>query len=285
MMEASQIGRTENGTLAPTGGEIVPFQPQPLAQIPPAEAPPVLWDVGMDMLDYPEFYNAKRDGKLVEAESTFWNEIIDENYQSLQHVYLITNSRNRTYAGPSEGETSTGSTAIITTQIGGDVVPSQNGSEGGSVDGAGGTANVNVPTPLPMPCLTLSLACGSGEPEAQPLPTANGDTTSSEESVLEGEELGDYGATLQVGMMFRNRDAFKQHMAIFAIAKKFCCRHAKSDPSMMVLKCISSSCKWRVYAIRLKESEVFEVRKVDHIHSYSTADRGGYQGQATSAVI
>lgn len=108
----------------------MPFQPQPLAQIPPAEAPPVLWDVGMDMLDYPEFYNAQRDEKLVEADSAFWNEIIDENYQSLQDVYLVTNSRNRTYAGPSEGETSTGSTAIITTQIGGDVVPSQNGSEG-----------------------------------------------------------------------------------------------------------------------------------------------------------
>ncbi|XP_018462581.2 uncharacterized protein LOC108833668 [Raphanus sativus] len=85
--------------------------------------------------------------------------------------------------------------------------------------------------------------------------------------------------------MFRNRDSFKQHMAMFAIANKFCYRHAKSDPSMMVLKCISSSCQWRVYAIRLKDSDVFEVRKVDPIHSCSITDRGGYQGQATSAVI
>ncbi|XP_018487547.2 uncharacterized protein LOC108858060 [Raphanus sativus] len=86
-------------------------------------------------------------------------------------------------------------------------------------------------------------------------------------------------------MMFRNRDSFKQHMAMFAIANKFCYRNAKSDPTMMVLKCISSSCQWRVYAIRLKDSDVFEVRKVDHIHTCSIADRGGYQSQATSAVI
>lgn len=67
-------------------GAIVPFQPQPLAQIPPAQAPPVLWDVGMDMLDYPEFYNAQRDGRLVVADAAFWNDLIDDNNQSRRGV-------------------------------------------------------------------------------------------------------------------------------------------------------------------------------------------------------
>ncbi|XP_056844057.1 uncharacterized protein LOC130496207 [Raphanus sativus] len=148
-----------------------------------------MWEVGMDMLDYPEFYNAQRDGRLVTADAAFWNEIIDENYQSLEDVYLVTNSRNRTYAGLTIGQTSSADTEIISSQIVGDVAPRRNGSEGtagGSVEGAGEQANDNNPTPMPGPSLTLSLACGSGEPDAQPLPTANGDTTSSEESVLEG---------------------------------------------------------------------------------------------------
>ncbi|XP_048611970.1 uncharacterized protein LOC106448752 [Brassica napus] len=97
--------------------------------------------------------------------------------------------------------------------------------------------------------------------------------------------MDDYGAQLEVGMMFRNRDSFKQHIAMFAIAKKFCYCSAKSDPSMMILKCISSTCPWRVYATKLKDSEVFEVRKLAIVHTCSIAERGGYQGQATSVVI
>lgn len=98
-------------------------------------------------------------------------------------------------------------------------------------------------------------------------------------------EIDAYGPDLQVGMMFRNRDAFKQHIAMYAIANKFCFRSKKSDPSTMILQCISPSCPWRVYAIRLKDSAVFEVRKVVIAHTCSIDERGGYQAQATAAVI
>lgn len=40
------------------------------------------------------------------------------------------------------------------------------GTEGGVVDGAGGTAQEKTFGPLPGPSLKLSLACGSGEPDA-----------------------------------------------------------------------------------------------------------------------
>lgn len=60
------------------------------------------------------------------------------------------------------------------------------GTEGGVMDGAGGTAQEKTFGPLPGPSLKLSLACGSGEPDAIPLSTAKGDTTSSEESEKEG---------------------------------------------------------------------------------------------------
>lgn len=97
--------------------------------------------------------------------------------------------------------------------------------------------------------------------------------------------MQDNGVEVEVGMMFRNREAFKQYIAMVAISKKFCFRSVKSDPSTMILQCISPFCHWRVYAIRLKDSEVFEVRTVVNNHTCTIGERGGYQRTATSAVI
>lgn len=86
-------------------------------------------------------------------------------------------------------------------------------------------------------------------------------------------------------MMFRSRDAFKHHMAIYAIAKKFRFRCKKSEPGLMVLECCGKECPWRVYAVKLKDAEVFEIRKVIPEHYCTVDERGGYQTQATSTVI
>lgn len=86
-------------------------------------------------------------------------------------------------------------------------------------------------------------------------------------------------------MLFRNREAFRQHMAIYAINRKFRFKCAKSEPGLMALECCSATCPWRVYAVRLKDADVFEVRKVVPEHVCSVDDRGGYQTQATAAVI
>lgn len=88
-----------------------------------------------------------------------------------------------------------------------------------------------------------------------------------------------------MGMLFRNREAFRQHMAIYAINRKFRFKCAKSEPGLMALECCSAACPWRVYAVRLKDADVFEVRKVIPEHVCSVDDRGGYQSQATAAVI
>lgn len=98
-------------------------------------------------------------------------------------------------------------------------------------------------------------------------------------------EIGDYGNEISVGMMFRNRDEFKQHMAVYAISNKFRYRSRKSEPGLMVLNCCGDGCPWRVYAVKLKEADVFEIRKVVSEHLCSVDERGGYQTQATSSVI
>lgn len=98
-------------------------------------------------------------------------------------------------------------------------------------------------------------------------------------------ELGENGNNVAEGMMFRNREAFKQHMAIYAISMKFQYRSRKSEPGLMVLECCGLNCPWRVYAVKLKDADVFEVWKVVSQHSCSIDERGGYQTQATSSVI
>lgn len=74
-------------------------------------------------------------------------------------------------------------------------------------------------------------------------------------------------------------------MDVYAISRKFRFRCAKSEPRLMSLECCSPSCPWRVYAVRLKDAEVFEIRKVVPEHLCSIDERGGYETQATAAVI
>lgn len=98
-------------------------------------------------------------------------------------------------------------------------------------------------------------------------------------------EVGDQEGKLAVGMIFRTREDFKQHMALYAISQKFCFRNAKSDPTMMILKCCGRGCPWHVYAVRLKDCDVFEIRTYESRHQCTIDERGGYQNQATASVI
>ncbi|CAH8382620.1 unnamed protein product [Eruca vesicaria subsp. sativa] len=60
MVDTFQPGLTADVTQGPPGGNIIPFQPHPLPTIEAADAPPVMWDVGVDLLEYPEYYNSQR---------------------------------------------------------------------------------------------------------------------------------------------------------------------------------------------------------------------------------
>lgn len=77
-------------------------------------------------------------------------------------------------------------------------------------------------------------------------------------------EIGDYGnEEVAVGMLFKSRDDFRQHMAVYAINRKFRFRNRKSELGLMVLECCGVDCPWRVYAVKLKDAKVFEIRRVN----------------------
>lgn len=90
---------------------------------------------------------------------------------------------------------------------------------------------------------------------------------------------------LFIGMAFTNRNEFKMHMALYAISKKFRFRNIRSAPNGMVLRRFSPSCHWRVYATKLKDSDIYEIRKLDSEHTCSVDDRSGYQSLATHHVV
>ena len=43
----------------------------------------------------------------------------------------------------------------------------------------------------------------------------------------------------------------------------------------MVLRCVSAACNWRVYAIKFKNVDKYEIRKLSSYHSCSVDDRAG----------
>ncbi|KAJ4910419.1 hypothetical protein Rs2_05040 [Raphanus sativus] len=124
---------------------------------------------------------------------------------------------------------------------------------------------------------------GVADPGPQDVATKK-PNSSSDESGDDGY-VGSGDKDLFVGKTFENRDAFKHHMALYAIKNKFVYRCAKSSPSVMVLECVGLTCTWRVYAVLVKGSNMYEVRKIGGEHCCSVDERAGYQRQATSSVI
>lgn len=51
-------------------------------------------------------------------------------------------------------------------------------------------------------------------------------------------------------------------MVVYVISRKFRFRCVKFEFRIMSLECCSRTCFWRVYVVRLKDAEVFEIRKV-----------------------
>ncbi|KAL0846619.1 hypothetical protein Bca101_019865 [Brassica carinata] len=76
------------GTISASDGVVVPFQQQPLPPISASAAPSVFWDVGLDLLEYPEFFNSQRDGNLVSMED-FANGSMDDSCNCCDKAFVV----------------------------------------------------------------------------------------------------------------------------------------------------------------------------------------------------
>ena len=90
---------------------------------------------------------------------------------------------------------------------------------------------------------------------------------------------------LFVRQVFMDRTAFKTHMSLYALAKKFPFVCRRSEPGKMVLACKGTNCKWRVYASKLAGCPTFQIKRVDEEHNCTVDERGDFKRHATSNLI
>ncbi|KAL5557065.1 hypothetical protein UlMin_039301 [Ulmus minor] len=109
-----------------------------------------------------------------------------------------------------------------------------------------------------------------------------GDQTCVEEGIYgEGGILGD----IEEHRIFRLKKELMTCVSITAMTEKFQYKVFKSKPSFVVVRCIHTSCSWRVRAKKLVESEYWMVTKYEKNHTCPTDFKPVRRRQATSWVV
>ncbi|KAL5581631.1 hypothetical protein UlMin_014073 [Ulmus minor] len=128
----------------------------------------------------------------------------------------------------------------------------------------------NVP-PIPISVVEADVE-GSG----------SGDQTCVEEGIYgEGGILGD----IEEHHIFRSKKELMTCLSITAMTEKFQYKVFKSKPSFVVVRCVHTSCSWRVRAKKLVESEYWMVTKYEKKHTCPTDFKPVRRRQATSWVV
>ncbi|CAH9068937.1 unnamed protein product [Cuscuta epithymum] len=142
-----------------------------------------------------------------------------------------------------------------------------------------------------QPLFTENVCNGSAPPEllgstlkmsiisdAQPLCTENVCNGSAPPELL--------GSTLRIGANYPSKEYFKETLQMYAIEKKFQFVTKTSHPNVLHVVCIDHpACKWAVRGVKLKETDCFEVRRFDDIHTCSIDHRLSGTRQASAALI
>lgn len=82
-----------------------------------------------------------------------------------------------------------------------------------------------------------------------------------------------------------DRSAFKTHMSLYALAKKFRFYCRRSEPGKMVLECKGNECKWRVSAAKLAGCPRFQIKVLSDEHTCTVDERGDFKRHATANLI
>ena len=102
--------------------------------------------------------------------------------------------------------------------------------------------------------------------------------------ISDEEEIGSNNQ-LYVGQVFVDRDAFKVHMSLHALANKYIYFKRKSEHGKVVLECSGVNCQWRVYAAKITGCPLFEIKTLDSNHHCTVSERGQFRRHATSSIV
>lgn len=73
-----------------------------------------------------------------------------------------------------------------------------------------------------------------------------------EDVMYEGDELF-------VGRVFKNKQDLNVKVAVHALNRQFHFRRTKSCTKVITLTCISDSCPWFVYIVKLEDSDNYQI--------------------------
>ncbi|KAL2466967.1 Uncharacterized protein Adt_42818 [Abeliophyllum distichum] len=90
---------------------------------------------------------------------------------------------------------------------------------------------------------------------------------------------------MQVKQLFPNKKNLISKLQLLAVKCHFEFKVKKSNKSIYTVVCIEKNCKWRLRAIKIKESPNFEVRKYNGHHSCSMSVRRRDHRHASYMVI
>ncbi|XP_038719964.1 uncharacterized protein LOC120012596 [Tripterygium wilfordii] len=91
--------------------------------------------------------------------------------------------------------------------------------------------------------------------------------------------------TFDVGVIFTNKKELHKHISLYAIKKNFQFRVTRSTKSLLVVECLASGCQWRMRGIKLKETELFLVKKFNDTYTCSLEFVNHGHKQASGRVI
>ncbi|KAF8077394.1 hypothetical protein N665_1041s0009 [Sinapis alba] len=214
MVDVAPMGGS--GRLTTSHGPNIPSHHDPVPQVSPSDALSVLWDVGLDLLEYPDFNTVQKEENVGSSDAEFWKAVMDETCNCCEQELTVGNEGREEVAvaerGPlgviagtvqsqpsqpaallEEADSSTGSTTIGTSQLRREGTMKAN-QVGGSMiiidDGPVETRKINVtsegPTTIQSPALNLTLACEHVEGGTQKMDCVNVGDTSSEGSDTDG---------------------------------------------------------------------------------------------------
>ncbi|KAL0796728.1 hypothetical protein Bca101_068105 [Brassica carinata] len=89
MVDDAPVAEQPQQSLGPNEGGVVQSNGQALTAISASRAPPVLWDVGLPMLNYPGLFNAQNVAETETNDAVFWNGLINEGSSSCEELGFI----------------------------------------------------------------------------------------------------------------------------------------------------------------------------------------------------
>jgi len=74
---------------------------------------------------------------------------------------------------------------------------------------------------------------------------------------------------LDVGQIFFCKRDLSMRLSVLAMKKNFQFVVKKSTKEVLFVRCIDNKCGWRLRAVRLKDSNIFKIKKYVKVHSCS----------------